>query len=564
MLYYNVLSTTPVTFISLRGRFDSSGALVFEENFKKNEFLYPVINFQEVQFLSSAGIRVLLQAEKSLRSKNGKIIFSSVPANIRQVLEITGLLQQFTLADSDEIAFQLQSKMQESVNTKFNQVIDNHNYTITRFNTEPQQVDIWESVQSDNDNLIAVNLAEFKYAIGTGGLGNTRIDVKNMQGRVLMVNNFIGVLPENEPADYLFSKDPAGTFFYINSAVNIAGSPNLVIDVMTGNALTYKKLMDNLFAVISDSFDNPAPAAGFLLIANSGLSEDILTVGFLSDRMNENIPAVIKKEEVQTDNNLFLTSLGLKLGTNNNLFPNDDINDCINSVLQDNISEVIIPSGDSKISSAKIWVFTPEFKYAQQTRLKISMEDSVKMSDEFEIITRRIYSDCSSIKLQQLHGGFSAKTFQVFGYDKRGIRILPTVLKLAKRSTVQREVNNYEENVKKYILNNSTSVMGSFFYGNSGGVRYNFVGITGPDSRICWLTNYYREKPAEELIPIFDKVFTDILRPWYGQPGLRPFTLIRNIIRPRFSSRNYLKSVKKNLEFPLMLNESTWMNFNVK
>jgi len=33
-----------------------------------------------------------------------------------------------------------------------------------------------------------------------------------------------------------------------------------------------------------------------------------------------------------------------------------------------------------------------------------------------------------------------------------------------------------------------------------------------------WLTDYYKKYPAEKLIPLFDRIFTDILKPWYGQP----------------------------------------------
>lgn len=60
--------------------------------------------------------------------------------------------------------------------------------------------------------------------------------------------------------------------------------------------------------------------------------------------------------------------------------------------------------------------------------------------------------------------------------------------------------------------------MGQTTCGASTGMRYNFVGISGPDSNLSWLTNRFREKPTEELIPLFNKIFTHILKPWYGQP----------------------------------------------
>jgi len=60
--------------------------------------------------------------------------------------------------------------------------------------------------------------------------------------------------------------------------------------------------------------------------------------------------------------------------------------------------------------------------------------------------------------------------------------------------------------------------MGTTTHKNWGGLRYNFLGINGPDSTLVWLTDYYKKYPAKKLIPLFDRIFTDILKPWYGQP----------------------------------------------
>jgi hypothetical protein len=94
------------------------------------------------------------------------------------------------------------------------------------------------------------------------------------------------------------------------------------------------------------------------------------------------------------------------------------------------------------------------------------------------------------------------------------------VLKIAGNKIIDREEANYNEYVKKYILNNSTSIFGTSTFQEWKGLCISFVGITGPDSNIKWLTNHYRNRPAEELIPLFDKIFTHILKPWYGQPRL--------------------------------------------
>jgi hypothetical protein len=61
-------------------------------------------------------------------------------------------------------------------------------------------------------------------------------------------------------------------------------------------------------------------------------------------------------------------------------------------------------------------------------------------------------------------------------------------------------------------------VLGTEFFGNTGALRYNFVGIGGEQTRLKWLTHYFHNWPLEQLEPLFDKIFLQILHPWYGQP----------------------------------------------
>jgi hypothetical protein len=60
-------------------------------------------------------------------------------------------------------------------------------------------------------------------------------------------------------------------------------------------------------------------------------------------------------------------------------------------------------------------------------------------------------------------------------------------------------------------------IMGRANQGRAAGLRYNFVGINGPDSRLTWLQHHYRQRPFAELEPILETVFGKILWPWYGQ-----------------------------------------------
>jgi anti-anti-sigma factor len=50
-----------------------------------------VMDFQEVSYLASAGLRVLILAQKRIKAANGKLVFKNVQESVREVFEVTGL-----------------------------------------------------------------------------------------------------------------------------------------------------------------------------------------------------------------------------------------------------------------------------------------------------------------------------------------------------------------------------------------------------------------------------------------------------------------------------------------
>jgi len=532
MLSVAIKEVEPVSIVILEGRFDASGAVTFEENLKELNCLFPVLDFTKVTYLSSAGIRILIQTEKLLRTQNGKLIFTCVSSTLKQVLSITGLLDQFTIAKNAEEALKLSSEMISASANKFNQFIRDRNYSIRELPGSGSTLEIWSETTSGT--MTSGCLASFQFGLGTGGFGNTRVEALESAGNLFISKKFLGITPEKkqDTSDFLFSQNPEDTFFFLSSAINISGAPSALIEMKDDSPVPIKEIISDAISVMSDISLSSA-AAGFILLGSPAgykSSEVLLSIVFCLDKFggvtNESLKRAFEKIKPQNiDDKLYYASQAVILHVENQSAPGEDIEENINSVLKsENIKEIIIPSADMQLSAFRLWIFTPaEINSAEKLQLKIDVENNFILKDEYEIIVHKIYSDCSRIILKQLHGGFSATTFQVQGYDKKGIRILPTVLKLGKQATIYREVFNFSEHVQKYILNNSTSVMGSYYCGDYGGVRYNFVGITGPESQIRWLTHDYIKKSAEDLKPLFDRIFTHILVPWYGQPRLETF-----------------------------------------
>ena len=59
-----------------------------------------VVDFANLSYISSAGLRVLLSTAKQLKPKGGAVVFANLQDNVREVFEMTGLLSLFRVCDS--------------------------------------------------------------------------------------------------------------------------------------------------------------------------------------------------------------------------------------------------------------------------------------------------------------------------------------------------------------------------------------------------------------------------------------------------------------------------------
>ncbi|MBS0623524.1 MAG: STAS domain-containing protein [Verrucomicrobia bacterium] len=101
------------TVFQFQGRLDSTTAPEAEkavlsaiESGEKNL----VFDFASLDYLSSAGIRVLVQCHKKLEPTHGHIFLASIPKPIENVLYITGFLPYFQVCESTQKALEVASQ----------------------------------------------------------------------------------------------------------------------------------------------------------------------------------------------------------------------------------------------------------------------------------------------------------------------------------------------------------------------------------------------------------------------------------------------------------------------
>jgi anti-anti-sigma factor len=181
---------------------------------------------------------------------------------------------------------------------------------------------------------------------------------------------------------------------------------------------------------------------------------------------------------------------------------------------------------NTSVSRAVIGVsYIAEAVFEEPTRIAIAGA-CPGWNETYERITRKLHQDCSEVLLTPITGGYSGSlVFRVNAWDRSGRKEMPFVLKLGRWANVHDEIRGYEEHVKRYIQNNATQIIQHCKLGEFGGILYNFVGITGTESKIGSLEDFYRAHSTAEVLAAFDKLFRVVLRAWYGQPKLTEISL---------------------------------------
>lgn len=96
-----------VTALLVKGRIDSGTAPEFGQKIEgvvSAPMRRLVVDFGELEYISSAGFRVLLVAAKRAEETGSRLVLCSLPAKVRQLFDLGGFLDLFAIAASREEA----------------------------------------------------------------------------------------------------------------------------------------------------------------------------------------------------------------------------------------------------------------------------------------------------------------------------------------------------------------------------------------------------------------------------------------------------------------------------
>jgi anti-anti-sigma factor len=498
------------------GHFDSELATIVD---KECQIL---IDFSTCSYLSSSGIRSLIIISKKLAARpSGMLVLAAVPADVKHVLEMAGLHRVFTITESVDEGICLMSQMLE-VSSRHTEIsIGKWAFKYDPAPEKGQTVRLWQNQGIAGYDELGIAVGIGSPAEGTGVTGQ-------QEALFITTGNCSAFLPFDQSVapDFRITSEPAKAGVFVKEACSFHLEANAFLELKNAEPITWNECVPVIhelskrinpetevtgFVVVSRQPNGASLTIGVILQNDSLQYADGQSVGFVQQAASaHHWPAV--------------ATTSLKLDT----LHSSPGQRSLHILLKDNIrfENIVEPAHvdpEGSLLKPLVWLFIGDRTAdAAEKRIRISAPVDFLSEPYKTFLARRLYRDSSKLELKVLQGGFSAQTFHVTSWDAEGRKLRPTVLKIADRDMITREATHCKEYAMPYILNNSAMILGTEFYGQAGALRYNFVGIGGEESKLKWLTDYYLEWTPEQLEPLFDKIFLQILKPWYGQAVQKP------------------------------------------
>jgi anti-anti-sigma factor len=103
----NVEEKNGILVVAVSGRLDATSSPVLDKrvaDLTDSGRIKLVMNFDGLEYLSSAGMRILLSTTKKLKSNNGKFVVCEIGENVLEVIKMAGFDHILNLENDEEAA----------------------------------------------------------------------------------------------------------------------------------------------------------------------------------------------------------------------------------------------------------------------------------------------------------------------------------------------------------------------------------------------------------------------------------------------------------------------------
>jgi anti-anti-sigma factor len=521
----------------LEGRLDGQGAIELEKQVSAlhTDAIQWVIDMSGVAYLSSLGIRLLVTLEQRLRTRGGGLVLAAVTPLVQKVLQVSSLYDVLRIVPTAAAAIET-ARTAAAAHPTIEMALSRCGAKVRRLPSTESTVEWWSSATSSEsrDQLIGINASDLGIAFGIGVLGGVG-GTAGEPGYFICTPHFAGMLCAEDRGitDFIVGDASQVVPIGVASALGLSGAPAAVVELQGWNAFSLFDTLDELFDRVVAA---PAPKTlGFVGLAHTqdkhpglyvaGVAFDPLTTATtIEGKLLEAMPG-----QLELPSGRRVIGAPVTLETRPALDVLSNVHDALRGqAALDSLGGIVGLPECSPVTKALVWVFAPrEFRNGIDKLLQVTVEGG-EWRPEWDAIVRRLYHDCSSVTLTPLHGGFMSSTFKAVAYDHAGRRTLPSVVKIGPTELTEREQRANRDYVSRFILNNGTTLLGNAQSGDWAGLRYNFLGVNGPESRLVWLYDQYLQRPVPEVMSLFERLFTRVLKPWYAQPKWEQVFLFRD------------------------------------
>ncbi|MFH1213309.1 MAG: STAS domain-containing protein [Candidatus Neomarinimicrobiota bacterium] len=261
--------------VQINGRVDSMTAQEVQQyldNLTATGERKIVIDFTQISYISSAGLRILLLFQKQLKKVDGEIILCNLSAGIVDVFRMSGFINVFRILNSlDELS--AGQRPPESDATLKTTTVDGVALEYISTLAEPGRLTVIGSQQKmaaseyGPEDVSTVMAGDLQFGLGLAALGDDYESTKNLFGEALIVNSHLFYYPavKRPVVDYMLVNSENSSLKYkFFFGLNFSGSFNRVVafDCKEG----YVEL-NKLTSIINDL--SPANVTGVVLIGES-------------------------------------------------------------------------------------------------------------------------------------------------------------------------------------------------------------------------------------------------------------------------------------------------------
>lgn len=201
--------------IKLGGRLDGIGAPNLEKELMKkieDGQRSIIIDLDDVPYMSSAGLRVFLQAQKNLKTIGGELILYKMQKNVHDVFKMSGFVNVYKIVDSEDALKQSVSPVKEekSIDTKTYKNIhaefihkDGAKGKLTPFGN-PEKL---KTITYTKDDIQSIKPSDIPFGTGLASMCDMDEDYQDLFGEAIIIKNNLFYLPtiKGAKADFMLA-----------------------------------------------------------------------------------------------------------------------------------------------------------------------------------------------------------------------------------------------------------------------------------------------------------------------------------------------------------------------